>query len=183
MNTSKKLLIPFVMICIAFVFSMGYYLLSNHQETVSHVIETVVPPVQTATVSSGLTIQMPDDVNLYKQKMISFVQVGGEDPLKTQLFVPKYLPIVYTGDIHKASAEAAAQQFTTGGGPEKILVNYFKVQSGTAYISLNIDEDGRAGVSVSIAIIHPVVEKTLLQFTGIQNVVFGYASGDTQILQ
>ena len=115
--------------------------------------------------------------------MISFVQIGGVDPLLAQVFVPKYLPIVYTWDIQKASAEAAAQQFTTGGGPEKVLVNYFKVQSWTAYISLNIDEDGRAWVSVSIAIIHPVVEKTLLQFTGIQNVIFGYASGDTQILQ
>ena len=126
---------------------------------------------------------IPNNIDIYKQKMTDFVQVGGEDPLKTEIFVQKYLPIPYTGDIQKASAEAAAQQFTTGGGPEKVLVNYFKVQSWTAYISLNIDENGRAWVSVSIAIIHPVVEKTLLQFTGIQNVVFGYASGDKQIAQ
>jgi hypothetical protein len=63
------------------------------------------------------------------------------------------------------------------------LINYFKVQSGTAYVVLNIDENGRAGVSVSIARIHPVVEKTLLQFPEIHSVVFGYASGDMQFAQ
>lgn len=61
--------------------------------------------------------------------MINFVQIGGINPLIAQIFVQKYLPIPYSGDIQKASAEAAAQQFTTGGGPEKVLVNYFKVQS------------------------------------------------------
>ena len=126
---------------------------------------------------------LPDDTNLYKQRMANFVQIGGVDPLLSQVFVKKYLAVSYTGDIQKASAEAAAQQFTTGGGPEKVLVNYFKVQSWTAYVVLNIDENGRAWVSVSIAIIHPVVEKTLLQFPTIKKVVFGYASGDKQIVE
>jgi len=160
-----------VTICIAFVLYGVYYITNNHQVTIPQVIKA-------PTVSSGLTVVLPDDMNLYKQRMANFVQIGGVDPLLSQVFVKKYLPVVYTWDIQRASAEVAAQQFSTGGGPEKALVNYFKVQSWTAYISLNIDEDGRAWVSVTIAIIHPVVEKTLLQFTGIQHVVFGYASGD-----
>ena len=47
--------------------------------------------------------------------MTDFVQIGGEDPLKTQIFIAKHLAIPYTDDIQKASAEAAAQQFPGGG--------------------------------------------------------------------
>ena len=126
---------------------------------------------------------VPADLTGYSQKMADFVQVGWEDPLKTQIFVQKIINTPYSGDIKQASAELAAQQFSTGGGPAKVLVNYFKVLSGTAYVVLNIDENGRAGVSVSIARIHPVVEKTLLQFPEIHSVVFGYASGDMQFAQ
>lgn len=126
---------------------------------------------------------IPKNIDTYKQNMTDFVQIGWENPLNTEVFVQKYIPIAYTGDSQKASAELAAQQFSTGGGPEKVLVKYFKVQNWTAYVVLNIDEDGRAGVSVSIAIIHPVVEKTLLRYPEIKNVVFGYVSGDKQIVQ
>lgn len=172
----KQIIAIFSIVCIGFVLGLGYYMLGTHQKVVE---QTIKAPM----VASWLTIVLPDDINLYKQRMANFVQIGGVDPLLSQVFVKKYLAVSYTGDIQKASAEAAAQQFTTGGGPEKVLVNYLKVQSWTAYISLNIDENGRAWVSVSIAIIHPVVEKTLLQFTGIQNVIFGYASGDKQIVK
>ena len=126
---------------------------------------------------------LPADLAIYSQKMADFVQVGWEDPLKTQIFVQKTINAPYSWDIKQASAELAAQQFPTGGGPEKVLISYFKVLSWTAYVVLNIDENGRAGVSVSIARIHPVVEKTLLQFPEIHSVIFGYASGDIQAIQ
>jgi hypothetical protein len=50
----------------------------------------------------------------------------------------------------------------------------------TAYILLAMNIDSWAGTSVSLAKIQPLVEKTLLQFKGIDSVVFGVAPGDSE---
>ena len=107
--------------------------------------------------------------------MTTYLQDGGKNPLDSWLFVKKIVSVPYTTDIIKASANAAAGEIPTQA---KVVVDYFKVQGDTAYVLLNIDLDGWAGVSVSIGTIHPLVEKTLLQFSQIKNVVFGFAPGD-----
>lgn len=133
--------------------------------------------VPTTTVT-WVTIMVPENMDTYRKQMTEFVQVGGTDPLKTTKFIPKIIPVLPTTDIIQASATAAAEQFTANGGPGKVTLNYLKIQDGTAYVLLNIDLDWWAGVSVSLAIIHPVVEKTILQFPAIHTVVFGYAPWD-----
>ena len=189
MTHSKKFILSFAIICAVLVLGGAWYFLHNQWNNIATSIDSLSQwtdniAVNTWTQSSiWLHIMVPADLTGYSQKMADFVQVGWEDPLKTQIFVQKIINTPYSGDIKQASAELAAQQFSTGGGPAKVLVNYFKVLSGTAYVVLNIDENGRAGVSVSIARIHPVVEKTLLQFPEIHSVVFGYASGDMQFAQ
>jgi len=127
---------------------------------------------------STITILVPENYNSYKQKMTEYVQTGGEDPLLTTKFVKKELTIPYTNDLIRASAQAAAEEIAPNGGPAKASVAYLKIANGTAYVLLDIDLDGWAGVSVSLAIIHPLVEKTLVQFPEINNVIFDYATGD-----
>jgi len=124
---------------------------------------------------STITIMVPQNIDSYKKNMTEFVQTGGVDPLLTTTFIKKEITIPYTKDLIQASAQAAAQEIAPSGGPAKASVAYFKITNNTAYVLLDIDVNGWAGVSVSIGMIHPLVEKTLLQFPEITNVVFDYA--------
>ena len=128
--------------------------------------------------TSKIIIMVPENENDYMDKMTQFSQIGGENPLDSTNFVKKEIEIPYTTDLIKASAQAAAQEIEPKGGPQKANVSYFKTENNTAYVLMDIDLDGWAGVSVSLAIIHPIIEKTLLQFPEIQKVIFDYAPKD-----
>lgn len=128
-----------------------------------------------------VTIFVPSDVPAYEKAMNAYVSNGGQDPSRTWPFIKKTLVVAYTNDLIRASAEAAAGELIPYGGPAKASIAYFKLQNSTAFTLLDIDLDGWAGVSFSLAKIHPLVEKTLLQFSQIKNVVFHYAPGDDQL--
>ncbi|OGH88518.1 MAG: hypothetical protein A3J93_04620 [Candidatus Magasanikbacteria bacterium RIFOXYC2_FULL_42_28] len=132
----------------------------------------------------AVTIMVPENEKLYQKQMTEFAQVGGPDPLETTVFIKKEMTVPYSTDIINASVQAAAEEIPHGGGggPDKTQIAYLKIQDTTAYVLLDIDLDGWAGVSVSIAIIHPLVEKTLLQFPEINRVEFGYAPSVTAAL-
>lgn len=147
----------------------GIYLWQNSQS----------PPTPEATEEfSIISIMVPEDYDSYRQKVAEHVQVGGPDPLIDTKFVKKTLTIPFTEDRILASAQAAADEMPLGGGPETATVSYLKVENGTAYVQTDINQDGWAGISVSIAAIGPVIEQTLLQFPEINEVVFGYAPED-----
>lgn len=135
-------------------------------------------PIENVENFSAITIMVPENYALYKQKMTEFAQVGGVDPLDNTKFEKKVINIPLTTDLINASAQAAAEEIAPSGGPAKASIAYLKVQNKTAHVLLDIDLDGWAGVSTSLAIIHPLVEKTLMQFPEINSVVFGYAPGD-----
>ena len=128
--------------------------------------------------SKKVTIMLPLSKDAYIRAMTKFTQEGGSDPLKTWAFVPKTLTVTTTSSTIWASANQAARYISPSGGPNQAGVVYLKVYRQTAYILLNIDVDSWAGASVSQAIIHPLVEKTLLLFPEIKKVVFDYATGD-----
>jgi len=152
----------------------GVFYLWQAKETLP---DTELP--DTSAQTTTLTIMAPENPEEYRQAMTEFAQEGGDDPAKTWVFNKKEITVPYTDDPIKASANAAAQEFPTGGGPSKTEVIYLKIINGTAYVLMNIDIDGWAGVSVSLAIIHPVVEKTLLEFPEINKVIFDFAPGDS----
>jgi outer membrane murein-binding lipoprotein Lpp len=137
------------------------------------------PVIQPVSSTMAISIMAPEDEQGYITKMNEFYQEqNGVDPSKTWPFMKKELQVPFSSDPIMASAQAAAGEIPPRGGPAKATVAYLKIQNNTAYAELDIDLDGWAGVSYSIAVIHPLVEKTLLQFSGINNVVFGYAPGD-----
>lgn len=168
---SQTTKIIFTILVIACIIGGGFYSWENQKTT----------PLQPTNENSSsdefsiLTIMVPEDDEQYKQAMTEFVQAGGQDPLPTTTFIPKEFVIPHTEDLIRASAQAAAQEIPPGGGPQHASIAYFTIQNDTAYVLLDIDLNGWAGVSVSIAIIHPLVEKTLLQFPEITKVVFDYA--------
>jgi len=163
---SKIILIVIVAVMVV---SGSIYLWQNQR----HQVYQLTPPD-----SSTITIMVPANYDLYTRQMTEFTQTGGENPLKTIKFVKKVLKIPFTNGLIKASAQAAAGEIAPGGGPPKASIAYLKIKKGTAYVLLDIDIDGWAGVSVSLAIIHPLVEKTLLQFPEINKVIFDYAPED-----
>ncbi|TSA24486.1 MAG: hypothetical protein D4R67_11710 [Bacteroidetes bacterium] len=134
------------------------------------------PQSRSAADTSTITVMVPGNESVYKEKMAEFVQAGGEDPLVTTTFIAKEITIPYTSDLMKASAQAAAEEIypasASAGAPSVDSVAFFKIRNDTAYILLNMDIDGWAGVSVAVAIVHPVVERTLLQFPEVKHVVF-----------
>lgn len=92
-------------------------------------------------------------------------------------FLTKHAVVPYSRDLLRASADAAARE----AGPTQMgqtTIVYLKIDHGTAYILLNIDRDGWAGVGFSRAYCHPIIEKTLLQFKKIKRVVWDVAPGE-----
>lgn len=136
----------------------------------------------------NVTIMSPSDIVQYEQAMSKYWQDSGggdpavPDPAKNWPFVKKTMSVPYDADVIKASANAAAGLIPTSGGPQKASIHYLKVVDGTAYCLLDIDVDGWAGVSYSLREIHPIVKATLLQFSEVHDVQFGYAPGDNQAL-
>ncbi len=128
--------------------------------------------------ATSIVIIVPEDMDAYQKMMIDHVQAGGPDPLEKIQFVKKEIEAVSNVNQLEAAANAAAAEIGTGGGPDKAEVGYFKQRQDSIYILLNIDKDGWAGVSVARAQIHPLVEKTLLNFPEVKSVTFGYAKGD-----
>ncbi len=139
-------------------------------------------PTQTESVSTStettpevktVNIVIPANIEEYQQKMTDHVQTGAPDPLPTTKFVTQAIEIPSASDPIKVAAETAAKSvYQAGGGPSEITVESLRVENATAYVQLNIDTNGWAGVSVAQGIVHPVVEKTLLQFEGIKKVEF-----------
>lgn len=129
-----------------------------------------------------LTIIVPNNIKEYETAMTGYVQTGkGSDPVEIIPFIKKQVTVQEPiDDAVRASAEAAAGVITPGGGPSHASVVYLKVKNKTAYILFDIDVDGWAGVSVSLAKIHPIVTKTLLEFPEISKVVFDFAPGDNR---
>jgi len=118
-----------------------------------------------------VTVLVPADVPKYNE------MITGDQDLKRAAelpFVKKTVVVPYSTDVIRASADAAAKELgPSQAGPTTII--YLKIENDTAYVLLNIDRDGWAGVSFSWARCHPVVEKTLLQFKNIKHVAWDEA--------
>jgi len=124
-----------------------------------------------------VTVLLPADEQKYNE------MITGEQDFERAAelpFVKKKVFVPYSTDLIRASADAAAKELgPSQAGPTTI--SHLKVENGTAYVLLNIDRDGWAGVSFSWARCHPVVERTLLQFKNIKRVVWDEAPGDKQL--
>ena len=117
-----------------------------------------------------VTVLLPADARQYAE------MITGEQDFQraaTLPFIKKTVVVAYSADVIRASAEAAGKEVPTQAGPTTVI--YLKMENGTAYVLLNIDRDGWAGVSFSWAYCHPIVEKTLLQFKNIERVVWNDA--------
>ncbi|MEK7644760.1 MAG: hypothetical protein AAB391_00340 [Patescibacteria group bacterium] len=138
-------------------------------------------PSTKTTTEMSVNIMVPRDMDAYEKAMNEYIFDGKPNPSGSWPFVKKQVTVTVPKDtdIMKASVQAVAEVIDTQGGFQGSRVVYFKLVNGTAYILLGMDLDGWAGVSVSLAKIKPLVEKTLLQFPGITSVTFSPAPGDT----
>ncbi len=124
-----------------------------------------------------VTVLVPADVQKYNEMITGEQDFKGAAELP---FLKKKVVVPYSTDLIRASADAAAKEMgPSQAGPTTII--YLKIENGTAYVLLNIDRDGWAGVSFSRARCHPVVEKTMLQFKKINRVVWDEAPGDKRL--
>ncbi len=180
-TSQKRILLPALLILLVIVAAGAgtYYFLGrkNIQPIVqpSIALTTAIQPTpgQTATI----TILVPNDIAAY-DKAMNECWGCANDPSKTWPFVKKILTVPYTTDVIKTSAEAAAEQEPGGQGKPPIIF-YFKISGNNTYVLTYADLDGWAGVSLYLEKVHPFIEKTLLQFPQIQQVIFGPAPGDT----
>jgi hypothetical protein len=135
-----------------------------------------VPKTENNTTT--LEIMVPENIPAYRAAMNEYIANGGANPANKWKFIKTTITSTTTDDIVRASAEAAARIIPSQASSLGEQIAYFKIVDPTAYVLLKMDIDGWAGVSFSIATIHPLIEKTLLQFSEIKNVKFGYAPGD-----
>jgi len=120
-----------------------------------------------------VTVYVPADPHAYGE------MITGEQDFQRAAampFVKKRLIVQRSSDLPRATADAAAKEAgPTQMGPATVV--YFSIKDGTAFVLLNIDRDGWAGVSFTRACCHPIVEKTLLQFKWITRVIWDEAPG------
>mgnify|MGYP006987900801 FL=1 len=122
-------------------------------------------------------IMVPENLPAYESAMTRYVQTGeGPDPAGSFTFRRKkwIASSTFASEPEKACAQAAADQIEIHGGPGRATIIHFKIHQDTAYIVFDVDVDGWPGSSVAIAKMRPLVEKTLLDFPDITEVVFGY---------
>jgi|GEM_PF-4273278 len=130
-----------------------------------------------------LPIIIPEDLPAYEAAMTKFVQTGeGTDPSDSFNFIRKSITIAEAPEPERTCAQLAADQIHIGGGPVHATIIHFKIHQDTAYIVFDIDVDGWSGSSVAIAKLRPLVEKTLLEFPGIDRVIFDYTPEDIDSL-
>jgi hypothetical protein len=126
-------------------------------------------------------IMVPEDLPAYETAMTRYVQTGeGPDPATSFTFRTKkwIVPSTSASEPEKACAQAAADQIEIHGGPGRATIIYFKIHQDTVHIVFDVDVDGWPGSSVAIAKMRPLVEKTLLDFPDITEVVFAYAKDE-----
>jgi len=143
-----------------------------------------VPAPVVASKMIPITYMVPADKEQYTKIVHSFMDIGmaeSQKQAKALPFIKKTVEVAVSTDVMRASAEAAAHEFGNYGKPENKRILYLKVKGKTAYVLLDIDRDGWAGVSYTIGLIHPLVEKTLLQFKNIEQVVFDEAPGEPRL--
>ena len=133
--------------------------------------------VSTQVRTMEVTVLFPADEQKYNE------MITGEQDFKRAAelpFVKRKVVVPYSTDLIRASADAASKELgPSQAGPTTI--SHLKIENGTAYVLLNIDRDGWAGVSFCWARCHPVVEKTLLRFKNIKRVVWDEAPGDKRL--
>ncbi len=149
-------------------------------ETMASTFKFVSPTPISSKKLMEVTIQVPENINLYSSEMNKYLFDGKPDPSKTWKFIPKKVMVNATTDIIKSSAQAAAEQIDSQGGIPSAEVVYLKIIDKTAYIVLAMDIDGWLTVYVTRAKVKPFVEHTLLQFPEVGSVVFGVAPGDNR---
>lgn len=143
-------------------------------------LKDTLNPVTNLIIQEGpqveLIIIVPEDLPAYESAMTRFVQTGeGTDPADTFQFIKKRITVIDTSEPEKNAAQLAADQIHIGGGPGRVTIIHFKIHQDTAYVVFDIDVDGWSGASVAIAKLRPLVEKTLLEFPGIDKVIFDFA--------
>lgn len=174
----KTLLRKRVLLWFLPIVMMVLYACNQNKSDSNKTVNDTIATRKNSSEGSKLVIMIPENIEEYKQRMTEHMQAGGPDPLKDTRFIEKKIPISSVNNLLEQSANEAAAQIGTGGGPEKARVVYFKKIDRKVYILLNIDLNGWAGVSVAIAEIHPLVEKTLLHNKEVEKVIFDYAPGD-----
>jgi hypothetical protein len=122
-----------------------------------------------------VTIYIPKDPAAYEKKALNDQEGNHEQGLSTltsaDFIAQKVLATTSaTYSIEQASADAAAATVRSQAIIKSI---YFSIQGDTAYVVLNIDVDGWAGVSYSQSKVRPIITQTLLQFPNIKHVIFG----------
>ncbi len=120
------------------------------------------------------SVMIPANVEQYRQAMTNFAQNGGQDPFYNLPFVVKTVPENIAHNI-EAKTQFAIDQVIDPAHLAAGKITQFSIQNHIAYVQLEMDTNGWAGVSSTIAMIHPLVTKNLLAYPTIHHVVWSAA--------
>jgi len=83
-----------------------------------------------------------------------------------------------TLEIIRTSCEAAAKTISPFENDTYAKVTYFKIVNKTAFVLLDVHQNGWSGAWDFKRKIEPIIEKSIIKFQQIDNVQFDYAPGD-----
>ena len=132
--------------------------------------------------STHFNIYIPYNLEKYDSSMNDFLnnkELG--NPLWDMAFIQKNISIPFTNDtsaVIKACANAAAASISPFGNDVFSKVTYFKIHNKTAYVLLDAHQEGWAGSWAFIGKMEPIIERSIIKFNQINNVVFDFAPMD-----
>ena len=117
------------------------------------------------------TVILPTNIQTYRQTMTNYSQVGGQSPFNNCQFTSKNLPKTIKpnlqNNIQFVIDSVISPTYLSAG-----KITYLSVKNHIAHIELEMNHDGWAGVSSTIAVINPLVVKNLLRNPNIHQVIF-----------
>lgn len=146
----------------------------NKQGVASKLPELAIP-VRFGSTKSTISLVVPKDYNQFYTEAGNVMPNDVFTPMSP--FIQESLSVMHVNDVVWTSAEAAAEKASVVSKVPVRIIN-FAVRDGTGYVDLNLNDPelvgAWAGISFAVAVVETLVEKDLIQFPEIHNVVFSW---------
>ncbi len=154
--------------------STGSLMLFEFSPRDGEIVNKLIIPVRLPTKTMNVTIWVPNDWQAWSKAINNHENGDGPAPNPIQWLQPQSRVAVETRAPMQATLANLLQwlkKITQKN--DELEIKNFLFKKGVAYVELGMDQNGWAGVSYDRAMIDPLIEMTLLKFSGVKKVVRG----------
>lgn len=175
MQKNKKFFLGLIMFLTVPLLAGCYHNQSSTLTPTMKILPDTTDTAKNPLATSSIMVMIPKDMRRYSLILAENSSDEGQKIIKTWPFLKQTVTVPYTSNTLQTAAEYAVQGLTQQA---EVQVTYLKIIDKTAYLLTNIHQNGWAGVSFTIGVMEPIIEKTLLLYPEVNKVIFSLAPGD-----